>query len=172
VEFVRGLAHSIPLRDPFDLIIVNFVLHWTDRANLLRSVAEVDRLLVDGGFLIIGDFHPSNFVKVRYHHLAAERVFTYKQDYAATFLSSGLYHGVCLLTDADSRPDGHAEPLTAEAAEDVRLGAWLLRKMLHEHYLEAEFVPGEYKPSSRGQHVIRSGESGGAPAESPGLHVV
>ena len=84
VEFVRGGASAIPLQELFDLIIVNFVFHWIDRTNLLRSVAEIDRLLVGGGFLIIGDFYPSNLTKVRYHHLSEEEVYTYKQNYAAT----------------------------------------------------------------------------------------
>ena len=131
VEFVRGVVYAIPLQELFDLIIVNFVFHWIDRINLLRSIAEIDRLLVNGGFLIIGDFYPCNFVKVRYHHLPEQEVYTYKQNYAATFLASGLYHPVGLLTG-----DHSSRALTGEAFEDDRSGGWLLRKMLKEHYTE------------------------------------
>lgn len=134
IEFVRGIAYAIPLRDLFDLVIVNFVFHWIDRTNLLRSVAEIDRLLADEGFLIIGDFHPSNFMKVRYHHLPGQEVYTYKQNYAATFLASGLYHPVGLLTG-----DHSSKILTGKASEDERSGAWLLRKMLKDHYIEGSF---------------------------------
>ena len=134
VEFVRGGASAIPLQELFDLIIVNFVFHWIDRTNLLRSVAEIDRLLVDGGFLIIGDFHPSNLIKVRYHHLTEQEVYTYKQNYAGTFLASGLYHPICLLTGQAS-----SKALISHAAEDNRIGIWLLRKMLSEHYVEGSF---------------------------------
>jgi ubiquinone/menaquinone biosynthesis C-methylase UbiE len=49
VTFVRGVAHAIPLQERFDLVIVNFVFHWIDRANLFQSVAEVDRMVRDGG---------------------------------------------------------------------------------------------------------------------------
>src|SRR5262249_52790145 len=53
VQFLRGMASDLPLdaQARFDLVIVNFVFHWVDRSTLLRSVAEIDRVLPDGGFL-------------------------------------------------------------------------------------------------------------------------
>jgi SAM-dependent methyltransferase len=133
VNFVRGTASAVPLKETFDLVIVNFVFHWIDRANLLRAVAEVDRLVQDNGYLLIGDFHPSNRLQVRYHHLIDERLFTYKQNYAATFLASGLYHPVALLT-------GHHAVKKPDAAVDEadRIGTWLLRKQTSLHYARAE----------------------------------
>ena len=110
-------------------MIVNFVFHWIDRENLLRSIAEVDRLVRDGGWLIIGDFLPSNRLQVRYHHLQDETVFTFKQNYADTFLASGLYHQVSLLTG-----DHAAKELEADVVEGERIGAWLLQKSLRGHY--------------------------------------
>jgi SAM-dependent methyltransferase len=131
VGFVQGQACAIPLqKTSFDLIIVNFVFHWIDRSNLLRSVAEIDRLLVDGGFLIIGDFYPANLTKVRYHHLTQPELYTYKQNYAAIFLASGLYHPVGLITANDC-----AKAPAGEVPEDDRTGVWLLQKMLKEHYI-------------------------------------
>lgn len=131
VKFVRAEASNIPLREMFDLIIVNFVFHWVDRMNILRSIAEIDRLLEDGGYLIIGDFLPSNQTKVRYHHLKDQQVYTYKQNYAATYLASGLYHAVCLMTG------GHTnKAFLGEASERDRVGVWLLRKMLKNHYVD------------------------------------
>ena len=131
IQFVQGEAHAVPLHESFDLIIVNFVLHWVDRIRLLRSVAEIDRLLADGGFLILGDFFPTNQTKVPYHHLTEHIVSTYKQDYAAPFLASGLYHTVGLLTG-----DHSAKVLRGNVEEHERVGVWLLRKSLTEHYYE------------------------------------
>lgn len=131
VELVRGAAHAIPVKQSFDLVIVNFTFHWIDRALLLASVAEIDRVLRDRGFLIIGDFYPKNFVKVRYHHVPTPTVYTYKQEYAAIFLASGLYHQVCLLAG-----DHSSKALIAEVSEGERIGAWLLRKDLNGHYME------------------------------------
>jgi SAM-dependent methyltransferase len=130
IAFIRGTASAVPLRESFDLVIVNFVFHWIDRQNLLRAVAEVDRLVSDGGYLLIGDFHPANQLQVRYHHLKNEEVFTYKQNYAETFLASGLYHSVCVLTAHHFTRELHAK-----VAESERIGAWLLRKELQGHYV-------------------------------------
>jgi len=134
IEYIRAGASAIPLKECFDLIIVNFVFHWIDRASILRSMAEIDRLLMDRGHLIIGDFCPSNLTKVRYHHLLHNEVFTYKQNYAATFLASGLYHSVCLMTG------NHASRVNkGNIPESERIGVWLLQKMLDEHYIESPF---------------------------------
>jgi hypothetical protein len=111
---------------------VNFVFHWIERSNLLKSVAEIDRLLGNKGFLIIGDFFPSNFVKVRYHHLAKQEVYTYKQDYAAGFLASGLYHAVAALTSHHATIE-----LSSEVSEDERTSVCLLQKELSDHYAES-----------------------------------
>lgn len=93
ILFLRGTAASLPFDGSvqFDLIIVNFVLHWIDRSTLLRSVAEIDRVLADGGFLLIGDFYPASPQRVRYHHLPDQDIWTYKQNYADIFLASNLY---------------------------------------------------------------------------------
>jgi SAM-dependent methyltransferase len=133
VHFVRGSADHLPLKRRFELIIVNFVFHWIDRANLLGVVSEIDRLLEDGGFLIIGDFQPVNRLSVPYHHLANGAVRTYKQNYAEVFLASGMYHSVSFLT-------GHhaAKKLDPLAVEQERIAAWLLRKDIHGHYIEME----------------------------------
>ncbi len=64
VEFVAGHAAAIPLRESFDLVIVDFVFHWVDRRVLAKSAAEIDRVVADGGCLIVGDFFPSNRIRV------------------------------------------------------------------------------------------------------------
>jgi SAM-dependent methyltransferase len=132
VTFLRGAASAVPVQGLFDLVIINFVFHWIDRAFLLRSVAEVDRLLNDGGFLVIGDFLPANRLQVPYHHLKAGDVTTFKQNYADVFSASGLYHPVGLITahHATKLPD-------PQASENERIGAWLMRKQLKSHYLES-----------------------------------
>jgi SAM-dependent methyltransferase len=131
VDFIKGVAHDISLTDSFDLIIVNFVFHWIDRSNLLKSVSEIDRLLGNKGFLIIGDFLPSNFVKVRYHHLPQQAIYTYKQNYAAIFLAAGLYHAVATLTSHHARSE-----LSSDVPEDERTSVCLLQKQLSDHYTE------------------------------------
>lgn len=130
LTFIRGSAGAVPVKESFDLVIVNFVLHWIDRVSLLRSVGEIDRLVKDGGFLIIGDFQPANFIRARYHHLTDSEVYTYKQDYPALFRSAGLYHPVAMLS-----ADHSTKALDPRAVEHDRIGATLLRKELLNHYM-------------------------------------
>jgi SAM-dependent methyltransferase len=135
VTFIRATASAVPLKESFDLVIVNFVFHWIDRVNLLRAAAEVDRLVGDGGFLLVGDFYPSNQLRVRYHHLPDEKLYTYKQNYAATFLACGLYHPVALLTAHHA-----SKSLDPAVTEGERIGSWLLRKEMRGHYVESQIV--------------------------------
>jgi SAM-dependent methyltransferase len=94
ISLTRGLASDIPLKKTFDLVIVNFVLHWVSRDVLLRSVAEIDRTVADGGNLIIGDFAPDRPAKVPYHHLPQGSAFTFKQKYDEIFTATQTYQVV------------------------------------------------------------------------------
>ena len=141
ITFIRAGASAIPLSDVFDLVIVNFVFHWIDRQYLLGAVAEADRLVRPGGHLLIGDFYPANRLSVRYHHREDEALYTFKQNYAATFVASGLYHPVALLT-----ADHKQGMLRAAVAENDRIGTWLLKKELFGHYLETTSNGANEKP--------------------------
>ena len=83
-------AHP-PLQGPFDLVVVSFVLHWIDRRRLLTSLAALDAEVADGGCVVISDFYPEHPLRREYHHLTGQGVFTYKNDYPAMLLSTGLY---------------------------------------------------------------------------------
>jgi SAM-dependent methyltransferase len=91
INLSQGLLSEVPFKEEFDIVIVYFVLHWVDRPSLAKSIAEVDRVVRDGGFLIIGDFLPDHQQKTPYHHVTDEDIFTYKQDYPAIFESLGIY---------------------------------------------------------------------------------
>lgn len=81
---------SIP-DSSIDLIILNFVFHWIDRDLLLKSCAEIDRVLINDGILMIGDFFPGLPEINTYHHPTLNKVYTFKQDYESIFLSTKLY---------------------------------------------------------------------------------
>lgn len=125
VQFHKGLAHNLPFNDGqlFDLVIINFVFNWIDRKNLLKSVAEIDRVLEGGGFLLIGDFLPQEPCKTKYHHLKNEDVWTYKQDYSKLFTGSNLYTLVGYLTGHHETK--HLDPMVDNSS---KLGIFLLRK--------------------------------------------
>ena len=133
-----GVGHQLPYiggsRGGFDLIIVNFVFHWVDRKYLLGTVAEIDRVLSDEGFLVIGDFYPDYPSKTRYHHLPEQEVWTWKQNYAAPFLASGLYRLVAMTTGTQGLPTH----MDADES-DARMANFLLQKIPGGGYLERQF---------------------------------
>jgi len=140
VEFVVGEASSIPIGQPFDVVIVNFVLYVIDRASLLKTVAELDRVVGDGGMLLIGDFLPSGPTRVSYRHVPQQQMFSYKQDYASLFIESGLYRQVAFLASAHTTvSSGHAwNSLATQVSDQDRIGHWLLQKSLNGNYVTRE----------------------------------
>jgi SAM-dependent methyltransferase len=98
IQFINGMAESFKSEDKYDLILLNFVFHWIDRQFLLEAVSNIDNHLKDGGFLLLGDFGTENFLKIPYHHLPNQEVYTYKQQYQKMFLSSGGYLEIAKIT--------------------------------------------------------------------------
>lgn len=132
VEFHPGLLSDIPVKGEFDLVVVNYVLHWVDRASLAKSVSEVDRLVADGGYLILGDFLPDYAQRKAYHHLPDSGVYTYKQDYPRIFTALGTYSELTRVTHGHAADPG---ALTAVPSGE-RAVCCLLRKSLNGYYAE------------------------------------
>lgn len=135
LELHRGILAAPSLEGPFDLVIVNYVLHWVDRSTLARSVCTIDGLVKDGGLLILGDFLPDYPQRRRYHHLPCEEIYTYKQDYQALFSGLGLYREVARLTyDHDAAAETGASFVVA--ASSSRGVCAMLSKSLNAYYPE------------------------------------
>lgn len=134
IKFIRSTAEINPLDNEFvDFVIINFVFHWIDRRSLMRSIAEIDRVLKNLGFLLVGDFLPSGFLKAKYHHLPNKNVYTYKQNYAEIFLSTGLYTLIACLTGSHS-----SSLIITEENLNERIGFFLLQKLIYENYYESK----------------------------------
>ncbi len=130
LELRQGVLNDIPMEGPFDLVVVNFVLHWVDRSTLARSMAEIDRLVGDSGLLVLGDFLPDFAQRRAYHHLEGEQVFTYKQDYVRMFEALGTYRELARVTfDHDARTSS-----IQNAGSGSRAFCAVLRKSLDEYY--------------------------------------
>uniref|UniRef100_UPI004037461C class I SAM-dependent methyltransferase n=1 Tax=Polaromonas sp. TaxID=1869339 RepID=UPI004037461C len=86
-----GTSAVLPFEaNSFDVVYFGFCMYLLDRVDLLPSVAEANRVLKSGGFLVVTDFDPAHQHKRAYHH--TDGVFTHKQDYSACFNSTGMYH--------------------------------------------------------------------------------
>ena len=140
IEFLSGLTSDLPVESgrQFDLVIVSFVLHWVDRSTLLRSVAEIDRVVRPLGHLVIADFLPRAPERVDYHHLPGAGVWTYKQDYAEIFLVTRLYERAALLT---YEADNWAWAVDVDPAH--RCAVSVLRKVGDEGYRTTRFAASE-----------------------------
>lgn len=86
----RGLANALPYNnDEFDLVIYGFCLYLCDREHLLQIASEGDRVLRDGGHIVIMDFNsPSPYSRV-YHH--NPKLLSYKMDYPKLWLGHPAY---------------------------------------------------------------------------------
>lgn len=85
-----GTASIIPHPDDaFDLVYFGFCLYLIDRKDILKAIAEADRVLKKGGFLAILDFDPAKRHKKPYHHMTG--IFTYKNSYSDFFTGGGHY---------------------------------------------------------------------------------
>jgi ubiquinone/menaquinone biosynthesis C-methylase UbiE len=93
VPFVRGTADDLSTfsNATFDLIVIGFVLYVVDREMLLKSIAETDRVLKDGGSLMIIDFFTERPVRNAYQHIQEMEAYAYKQNYDEIFTATQMY---------------------------------------------------------------------------------
>lgn len=124
----RSTAESLPFRDQsFDLVILGFFLYVADRNDLFRIAAESDRVLAEGGHMLLYDFFAERPSRVRYQHAAACE--TYKMDYRRMFLWNPAYRCLYHETVGEAPEPGRG---------DSRLAVSLLRREQHGAYTPAE----------------------------------
>jgi ubiquinone/menaquinone biosynthesis C-methylase UbiE len=87
----RGTADDLSQFGPetFDLVIYGWCLYLCDRDDLFKIVTEGDRVLKDGGHLVVYDFHTSKPHKRKYKH--HEGLFSYKMDHASLWTANPIY---------------------------------------------------------------------------------
>lgn len=125
LDLVQGTADALPFAaGRFDLVIYGFCLYLCDRADLFRIVAEGDRVLVDGGHLIIYDFRAETPHRRKYQHDA--RLSTFKMNNPALFLANPAYK---LVAQHEMGADG-----CAAVSDDDRVAVTLLKKSLADAY--------------------------------------
>jgi ubiquinone/menaquinone biosynthesis C-methylase UbiE len=121
-----GSSDDLPYGDNhFDVVIFGFCLYLIDRSLLFKSVAEVDRVLKDGGQLIIIDFDPKSPSKRPYLHVNG--LISYKADYSKIFLGDPAYSLIQKIAS-----DHSFSLIPTEPSE--RVSVWSLRKDLANAY--------------------------------------
>ena len=131
VSLLTGTAERLPYESgSFELVIFGFCLYLCDRQDLFAIAAESDRVLADGGFLIILDFYPPLPYRNRYKHFNG--LYSYKMDYAAMFLWNPTYTLASRLVFADRGSDW--------INPDERLSVAALRKVLARAYVDDPYL--------------------------------
>ncbi len=125
-----GTIDKLPFESHFfDVLLVGFVCYVVDRELLLQSIAEVDRVLKNNGYLIIVDFFSESPVKNKYEHISDFQAYSFKQKYEDIFVSSHLYQ----LLDKSTYFHGSKE-LDAQSDFHDLMSVSMLKKDLHASY--------------------------------------
>ena len=130
LSLTTGTAERLPYEPGnFDLVVFGFCLYLCDRQDLFAIAAESDRVLTDGGCMMILDFYPPLPYRNRYKHV--DGLFCYKMDYAGMFLWNPAYALMGRVVFADKGSD----PINP----DERLSVAALRKDPTRAYVESPF---------------------------------
>lgn len=119
-----GTADKLEFPDAFfDTVIFGFCLYLVDRGFLMRIVAEADRVLRQGGMLMIVDFDPA--VTHRRPFVHQQGLWSYKMCYPDIWLASPEYVLVEKCSYSHEGDQFHADP-------GERVAAWVLAKQSHD----------------------------------------
>lgn len=93
VRAMRGTADQLPFEwREFDLVICGFFLYLADPCDYLKIAAEVDRVLAEGGHLIIHDFFVYHPFKNQYAH--DYRLFSHHFDPSRLWMGHPAYQRI------------------------------------------------------------------------------
>ncbi|MGE4169640.1 MAG: class I SAM-dependent methyltransferase [Candidatus Margulisiibacteriota bacterium] len=110
-----GTAAKLPFNDDaFDLVYFGFCLYLVGREEVFRAVSEADRVLKNGGFLVILDFDPKQRHQRPYHHKPG--LLSFKTSYSDFFTAGGHYY--LIAKESLSHSDTH---FTTDSDERVSI---------------------------------------------------
>lgn len=115
--------------ESFDLVIVGFVFYVVDRNLLVKSMAEIDRVLKNKGNLIILDFFSDKARRNHYAHITSFDAFSYKHSYEQMFLATNMYQLLDKSTLDHSTRIKHADDSYSE-----KIALSLLKKDINACY--------------------------------------
>ena len=88
IHLKEGISDCLPYnKEEFDVVMIGFSLYVTPRVMLYDTIQEINRVLKQGGFIILTDFDtPFKCRRVNIHN---KEMYVYKENYADLFLSMG-----------------------------------------------------------------------------------
>ncbi len=122
---------------PFDLVIVEDVFGWISRETLFASIANIDDMLGEGGYLFIRDFLPGFRTRNANHHVKNAKIYNHKVPGSHTliFQQSGMYEiwNQRVFWELDDRWVREGR-VTREKMFDPRWQDVLLRKSFSDYF--------------------------------------
>ncbi len=119
IKMILGTADFLDVEsDSQDLLIYGFCLYLCDPADLFKIACEGDRVLRDGGYVLVYDFLPDYPYRRPYDHYSG--LYSHKMNYSEMFLWHPAYS---LVRRVDSYHSG-----TNTFHADDRVSTLLLRK--------------------------------------------
>ena len=120
INLNQSESHALPFSDNFfDAVTCSFVLHWISREKLLRTIAEIDRVVRKAGYIVIHDFYAEKPTKTDYHH--REGIFTYKQFYHHIFTSTALYKKIFFNKEKHENHQSYISVIRKEQSYDYEV---------------------------------------------------
>ncbi len=115
VEFKIGTSDALPCSDgSSDSVLLLMVLQWIPRRVLIKTIAEIDRVLTNGGCIALMEFQPDQPIQSPSIH--NRDVFVFKDAYEPMFTVFPWYHII------------YSETLNNYDNEDFRTALHIIRK--------------------------------------------
>jgi ubiquinone/menaquinone biosynthesis C-methylase UbiE len=128
IKLMVGTADTLEFPDAsFDVVLFGFCLYLVDRKLLMRVVAEADRVLCEGGKLMITDFDPVTPLRRPFKH--QQGLWSYKMQYPNLWLANPAY------VLAEKLSYGH-EADEFQMNPNERIASWVLVKQSADAYPE------------------------------------
>jgi len=124
----------------FDLVIIDDVFGWVSRDTLFQSLANIDSMVKDGGYIFIRDFFPDRRIKNRNHHVKNTDIFNFKVpgSHASLFIASGMYETIFQKIYYDDI--GISTTYKCDNTFNYRWTDLILQKSLSNYYNESKKV--------------------------------
>lgn len=106
IKMYQGTADKLPCNNNIaDVLILGFCLYLCDRDDLFQIASECNRVLSDGGLLVIYDFYSD--IPYRNPYSYKNDVYSYKMNYSGMFLWNPFYR--CVLHHLTDHQGGRGE---------------------------------------------------------------
>ena len=90
IQLLQGVADALPMEDSsVDILVYGFCLYLCDPSDYFRITTEANRVVREGGMVVIFDFFAETPYRNKYGH--AENMYSHKMNFSRLFTASPCY---------------------------------------------------------------------------------